>query len=96
MRKLPASALELCWGTQQETQSLSGWYEAETGLDNPTLLASLEGEQSDYVMINHARWGGSLPVFMGRQLPKRTFRSYMLANLKARHLAAMPVLCHLA
>jgi hypothetical protein len=75
---------------------LAGWYEAETGLDNSTLLAPLEGEQSDYVMINHARWDGSLPVFMARQLPKRTFRSYMLANLKAHHLAAMPVLYRLA
>jgi len=83
-------------GSQQETQSLSGWYEAETGLDNSTLLAPLEGGQSDYVIINHARWDGSLPVFMARQLPKRTFRSYMLANLKAHHLAAMPVLYRLA
>src|SRR6185437_10141782 len=58
-------------GSQQETQSLSGWYEAETGLDNSTLLAPLEGGQSDYVMINHARGDGSLPVFMARQLPKR-------------------------
>jgi hypothetical protein len=75
---------------------LAGWYEAETGLDNSTLLAPLEGETSDYVMINHARWDGSLLVFMARQLPKKTFRSYMLANLKAHHLAAMPVLYRLA
>jgi len=75
---------------------LAGWYEAETGLDNSTLLAPLEGETSDYVMINHARWDGSLPVFMARQLPKKSFRSYMLANLKAHHLAAMPVLYRLA
>jgi hypothetical protein len=32
----------------------AGWYEAETGLDNSTLLAPLEGEQSDYVLINRA------------------------------------------
>jgi hypothetical protein len=75
---------------------LAGWYEAETGLDNSTLLEPLEGEQSDYLMINHARWDGSLPLFMARQLPKKTFRSYVLANLKAHHLAAMPVLYRLA
>ncbi len=75
---------------------LAGWYEAETGLDNSTLLAPLEGEESDYVLINHARWDGSLPVFMARQLPKKTFRSYMLANLTAHRLAAMPVLYRLA
>ena len=75
---------------------LAGWYEAETGLDNSTLLEPLEGEQSDYVLINHARWDGNLPLFMARQLPKKSFRSYMLANLKAHHLAAMPVLYRLA
>jgi hypothetical protein len=51
---------------------LAGWYEAETGLDNSTLLGPLEGEESDYLMINHARWDHSLPLFMARQLPKRT------------------------
>jgi len=75
---------------------LAGWYEAETGLDNSTLLAPLEGEKSDYVMINHARWDHSLPLFMARQLPKKTFRSYVLANLTAHHIAAMPVLYRLA
>ncbi len=75
---------------------LAGWYEVETGLDNSTLLAPLEGEESDYMMINHARWDHSLPLFMARQLPKRTFRSYMLANLRAHHLTAMPVLYRLA
>lgn len=75
---------------------LAGWYEAETGLDNSTLLAPLDGEKSDYVMINHARWDGSLPMFVARQLPKKTFRSYMVANLRAHHVAAMPVLYRLA
>jgi hypothetical protein len=75
---------------------LAGWYEAETGLDNSTLLAPLEGEKSDYVLINHARWDRSLPLFVARQLPKKTFRSYMLANLTAHHVAAMPVLYRLA
>lgn len=85
----PGLAVEL-W------EYLSGWYAAETGLDSATLLAPLEGEQSDYVLINHARWDGSLPMFMARQLPKKTFRSYLLANLKANHVAAMPVLYRLA
>ncbi len=75
---------------------LSGWYAAETGLDSATLLAPLGGEQSDYVLVNHARWDGSLPMFAARQLPKKTFRTYLLANLKANHLAAMPVLYRLA
>ena len=75
---------------------LAGWHEAKTGLDNSTLLVPLEGEKSDYVMINHARWDHSLLVFVARQLPKKTFRSYMIANLTAHQIAAMPALYRLA
>jgi len=52
---------------------LAGWYEAETGLDNSTLLEPLEGERSEYVLINHARWDGNLLLFMARQLPRKSF-----------------------
>ena len=75
---------------------LAGWSEAEAGLDNSTLLVPVEGEKSDYVMINHARWDGSLALFLARHLPKKTFRSYLLANQAAHHLAATPVLYRLA
>ena len=37
-------------------------------------------------------WDGNLLLLMARQLPKKSFRSHVLANLKAHHLAAMPVL----
>jgi hypothetical protein len=47
-------------------------------------------------MINHALWDHSLPLFMAHQLPKRTFRSYVLANLRVHHLSAMPVVYRLA
>ena len=85
----PDQAVEL-W------EYLSGWYAAETGLHSATLLAPLAAEQSDYTLVNHARWDGSLPAFAARQLPKKTFRTYLLANLKANHMAAMPVLYRLA
>lgn len=75
---------------------LAGWYVAETGMDNSTLLMPLEGERSAYVIINHARWDGSPLRFMWRQFSKTTFRSYMLANLEANHVGAMPVLYRLA
>ena len=35
-------------------------------------------------------------AFAARQLPKKTFRSYLLANLAAHQVAAMPVLYRLA
>jgi hypothetical protein len=75
---------------------LAGWYEVETGMDNSTLLAPLEGEKSDYVIINHALWDGNPLRFLWRQFPKKSFRSYMLANLEANGVGAMPVLYRLA
>ena len=75
---------------------LASWYEAETGLDNSTLLVPVEGEQSDYVAINHARWDESLPRVLARQLLKKTFRTFVQANLEANRVGAMPVLYRLA
>jgi hypothetical protein len=75
---------------------LADWYEVETGLDNSVLLVPLEGEQSDYRIINYAHWDESLPRFLWRQLSKKSFRNYMLANLAANRVGAMPVLYRLA
>jgi hypothetical protein len=75
---------------------LADWYEVETGLDNSVLLVPLEGEQSDYHIINYAHWDESLPRFLWQQLSKKSFRNYMLANLEANRVGAMPVLYRLA
>ena len=83
----PEVALEL-W------DRLAGWYAAETGLDNSTLLQPI-GE-ADYVFVNHARWDRSLLRVMLDQLAKPSFRSYVLANLRANRTVAMPVLYRLA
>jgi hypothetical protein len=83
----PAVALEV-W------EHLAAWYAVETGLDNSTLLGP--AGPSDYVFVNHARWDMSLPRFAARQFGKRTFYSYVLANLRANATAAMPILYHLA
>jgi hypothetical protein len=74
---------------------LAGWYAVETGMDNSTLLLPLEGEQSDYTIINHARWDGLLR-FMWQQMATRSFITYMQANLDANHVGAMPIFYHLA
>jgi hypothetical protein len=74
---------------------LGGWYQTETGLDNSTLLAPLEDEASDYVVINHARWD-SLLGFAVRQFRKKSFRTYVVANLDAHNVGAMPILYRLA
>lgn len=75
---------------------LARWYEMETQLDNSLLLVPLQGERSDYVAINHARWDISLPRFLARQLPKKTFRSFVLANLEANRVGSMPIMYRLA
>lgn len=75
---------------------LAGWYEVETGLDNSTLLVPQEGGRSDYVAVNNARWDAGLPRFLFRQFSKRSFRTYVQANLEANHVGAMPVLYRLA
>lgn len=75
---------------------MAGWYEAETGLDNSTVLVPLDDTQSDYPFVNHARWDFGLLQFMWQQLSKRSFRSYVQANLTANRVGAMPVMYQLA
>lgn len=73
---------------------LAGWYAAETGLDNSTLLQPT-GE-ADYAFVNHARWDRSLPRLMLEQFARPSFRSFVLRNLRANHTVSMPMLCRLA
>ena len=74
---------------------LAGWYQVETGLDNSTVLAPLEGEAPNFIIINHARWDGSLVSVLAKQLAKKSFRSYVLGNLDANQVGAMPVIYRL-
>lgn len=74
---------------------LAGWYAAETGLDNSTLLVPLSPEDADYHAINFARWDLGLPRFLTRQLPKKTFRTFVTANLAHNDVAAMPIMYRL-
>ena len=83
----PTIALDL-W------EHLAAWYAVETGMDNSTLLGPVG--PSGYVFVNHARWDMSLPRFAASQFGKRTFYSYVLANLHANGTASMPILYRLA
>jgi hypothetical protein len=79
-------------------EHLAGWYVAETGLDNSTLLAPIEGsgERGDYLFVNHARWDKAPMRLAAEQFGKPSFHSYVRANLSAHGLIAMPVLYRLA
>lgn len=71
---------------------LAGWYAAETGLDNSMVLAPVDGQQTGYSFVNFAKWDESLPRFLWQQASTKSFRSYVLGNLAANRVGAMPVL----
>ncbi len=75
---------------------LSAWYTTEMGLDNSTLLVPLDGQHSDYLAINAARVKGTPQQFLDHQQSNKTFDTYVLANLEANRVGAMPVLYQLA
>ena len=50
-------------------------------MDHSTLLLPLEGEQSDYTIINHARWNGLLS-FLWQQVTNASSRD-KLVNVAA-------------
>ena len=75
---------------------LAGWYEVETGLDNSVALVPVDSRQSDYAIVNWARWGVSPLRHFWSQLSAKSFRSYVLANLEANRAAAMPIYYRLA
>lgn len=75
---------------------LADWYRVEMNLDNSLLLVPTNPEASDYIALNHAHFDGSLPIFLAKQMSKKSFRNYMLANLDAHHVGAMPILYRLA
>lgn len=69
----------------------AGWFQAETGLDNSTLIVPDDPNQSEYTIINHCRWD-KLRDVLPALLVRRTFRSYVLANFAANNVAPMPIL----
>ena len=73
----------------------AGWFVAETGLDNSTVLMPLDGHSREYGIINHCRWDG-LADILPSLLFKTSFRKYVLDNFEANHVAAMPILYRLA
>lgn len=73
----------------------AGWFQAETGLNNSTVLLPLAPENARYNIINHCRWD-SMAQILPSLLFKRSFEQYVLANFEANHVAAMPILYRLA
>ena len=73
----------------------AGWFEAETGLDNSTLLVPDDPDRSEYALINHCRWERLRDVLPSIRF-KSSFEEYVLANFEANRVAAIPILYKLA
>jgi hypothetical protein len=74
---------------------LADWYEKETGLDNSVALVPRRIKESEYAIVNWARWDESPIRHFWHQLSKKSFWSYVTANLEANQAGSMPVYCRL-
>ncbi len=75
---------------------LAGWYAVETKLDNSVAMVPLDGEPSDYAIVNWARWDVSPLRHFWQQLSKKSFWRYVTANLEANCAGSMPIYYRLA
>jgi hypothetical protein len=71
---------------------VAGWYQQEMRLRNSEVLAPIDPHSSPFAFINHASWNMSLPRFISRQLARRSFRSFVLANLRENDVGSLPYL----
>src|SRR6266498_2674934 len=70
-----------------ETKSVLATREVQT----TPAYRPLEGERSDYLAINHARWDVSLLRIVWRQFSRATFGIYVQENLEANRVGSLPV-----
>lgn len=73
----------------------AGWLQAETGLDNATLLRPVAGSKPDCSLVSHCRWNRLLDVVPSLLL-KPSFRSYALRSFETSNTVSMPLLYRLA
>src|SRR5690606_2967221 len=73
----------------------AGWWTAKANLTNSTPLQPLEGEQSDYSLINLCRWDRLIDV-LPHLVFRPSLRRFVLANFTANDIVAMPILYRLA
>jgi hypothetical protein len=73
----------------------AGWWTAKANLTNSTPLQPVDGEASDYGLVNHCRWNRLLDV-APHLIFRPSLRKFVLANFTANDIVAMPVLYRLA
>ena len=71
---------------------VAGWYQQEMRLKNSEVLAPIDPNSTPFAFINHASWDIGLARFVSRQLSRRSFRSFVIANLRDNNIGALPFL----
>jgi hypothetical protein len=71
---------------------VAGWYEQEMRLRNSEVLAPIDPHSTPFAFINHASWNMALPTFIPRQLSRRSFRTFVIANLRDSDIGSLPFL----
>jgi hypothetical protein len=71
---------------------LAGWYCQEMGMRDSEVLLPIEPDGTPFAFVNHASWNVSLARFVSRQMSRRSFRSFVIANLQANNIGSLPFL----
>ncbi len=73
----------------------AGWWTAKANLTNSTPLSPIEGERSQYDLINHCRWARWRDI-VPHLLLRPSLGKFVLGNFTANGIVAMPILYRLA
>lgn len=71
----------------------AGWWETEGQMANSELLRPLDSSNSDYAIVNTARWDDLAPALDA--FSKKSLDEFVLANIDAHHATTMPTLYRL-
>lgn len=73
----------------------AGWFVQNTALPDSEVMAPLDGQRTDYGIINHASWP-HWRTFLPQLALRPSFRRFVLATFAANNIAAQPILYRLA
>jgi hypothetical protein len=73
----------------------AGWFVERTTLPDSEVMAPLDGERTEYGIINHASWP-HWRTFLPQLILLPSFRRFVLGTFAANNVAAQPILYRLA
>lgn len=72
----------------------AGWFVENTALPDSEVMAPLDGQRTEYGIINHASWP-HWQTFLPQLALLPSFRRFVLATFAANNIAAQPILYRL-